>query len=103
MLRRLGIEHERLRAETGLAFVVRRCTVDYLLPARLDDDLVSRDPAHRGSAAPRCELEQDVLRGDDAPRPRLPLRVACARPQRSARSACRPSCGRRILLASEAV
>src|SRR5260370_25777361 len=40
MLRRLGIEQQRLREETGLGLVVRRCTADYLLPARLDDDLV---------------------------------------------------------------
>jgi len=40
MLRRLGIEQERLRAESGVSFVVRRGTLDFRAPARLDDDLV---------------------------------------------------------------
>lgn len=40
MLRRLGIEQERLRAETGLSLVVRRGTLEFRAPARLDDDLV---------------------------------------------------------------
>jgi acyl-CoA thioester hydrolase len=39
MLRLLGIGQERLRAETGLGFAVRRCNADYRLPARLDDEL----------------------------------------------------------------
>jgi len=39
MLRLIGIEQERLRAETGLGFAVRRCNADYRLPARLDDEL----------------------------------------------------------------
>ena len=40
MLRQLGIEQQALRAATGLAFTVRRCCADFILPARLDDDLV---------------------------------------------------------------
>jgi len=84
MLRRLGIEQERLRAETGLAFVVRRCTVDYLLPARLDDDLViATRLARLGGAA--LELEQDVQRDDEA-LVRLTVSIAAlgrnGRPQR---------------------
>src|SRR5581483_12088671 len=61
MLRRLGVEQERLRAETGLVFVVRRCAADYLLPARLDDDLVivTRLKALRGAS---LDLDQDVQR-----------------------------------------
>jgi acyl-CoA thioester hydrolase len=39
MLRLLGIGQERLRAETGLGFAVRRCNADFRLPARLDDEL----------------------------------------------------------------
>jgi acyl-CoA thioester hydrolase len=75
MLRRLGIEQERLRAETGLAFVVRRCTVDYLQPARLDDDLVvaTRLSALGGAS---LELDQDVRRGAE-PLVRLALKIAC--------------------------
>ena len=39
MLRDRGFEHRRIRAEQGLAFVVRRCLIDYHRPARLDDAL----------------------------------------------------------------
>lgn len=39
MLRVLGADHSRVLEETGVAFAVRRCTVDYDAPARLDDDL----------------------------------------------------------------
>ena len=61
MLRRLGIEQERMRAETGLVFVVRRASVDYLLPARLDDDLVvsTRLAGLRGAS---LDLDQEVRR-----------------------------------------
>jgi acyl-CoA thioester hydrolase len=84
MLRRLGVEQERLRAETGLVFVVRRCTADYLLPARLDDDLVvvTRLKALGGAS---LDLDQDVRRGD-AVLVRLAFQIAClgqgGRPQR---------------------
>jgi acyl-CoA thioester hydrolase len=75
MLRRLGIEHERLRAETGLGFVVRRCSIDFRQPARLDDDLVvaTRLTAVGGAS---LEIDQDVLR-DSAMLVRLASRIAC--------------------------
>ena len=84
MLRRLGVEQERLRAESGLVFVVRRCAADYLLPARLDDDLVvvTRLKALGGAS---LDLDQDVRRGD-ALLVRLVFQIAClgqgGRPQR---------------------
>jgi len=37
MLRLLGQEHSALRAEKGINWIVRRCAIDYLKPARLDD------------------------------------------------------------------
>lgn len=84
MLRRLGVEQERLKAETGLFFVVRRCTVDYLLPARLDDDLVVLTRL-AGLGAATLSLEQEVRRGDAA-LVRLGLEIAAigrnGRPQR---------------------
>jgi acyl-CoA thioester hydrolase len=65
MLRRLGVEQERLRQETGLCFVVRRCTAEFLLPARLDDDLfVLTRLAGLGAAS--LELDQEVRRADAA-------------------------------------
>lgn len=74
MLRRLGVEQERLRAETGLAFVVRRCTIDYLLPARLDDDLVVTTRL-AGLGGATLDLVQEVRRGD-APLVRLDILIA---------------------------
>jgi acyl-CoA thioester hydrolase len=84
MLRRLGVEQERLRAETGLGFVVRRCSVDYLLPARLDDDLVVLTRL-AGLGAATLDIEQEVHRGA-ATLVRLSLAIAAVgrngRPQR---------------------
>ena len=37
MLRLLGISHRALNAGAGIAFAVRRCEIDYLAPARLDE------------------------------------------------------------------
>ena len=39
MLRLLGQEHSALSAQRGLNWVVRRCTIDYLKPARLDETI----------------------------------------------------------------
>jgi acyl-CoA thioester hydrolase len=39
MLRLAGIDQWRMKQEAGINFVVRRCEVDYLSPARLDDAL----------------------------------------------------------------
>ncbi len=40
MLRAAGISHAEMIAGDHLVLVVRRCEVDYLLPAKLDDSLV---------------------------------------------------------------
>lgn len=84
MLRRLGVEQDRLRLETGLAFVVRRCTIDYLLPARLDDDLVVTTRL-AGIGAATLDLDQEV-RCRDVALVRLALQIAAigrsGRPQR---------------------
>ena len=39
LLRMLGLEHSALRADSGINWVVRRCTIDYLMPARLDETI----------------------------------------------------------------
>lgn len=39
-LRALGATHAKLEAEDGLLFVVRDFTIEYLKPARLDDELI---------------------------------------------------------------
>ncbi|MGB0749183.1 MAG: tol-pal system-associated acyl-CoA thioesterase [Magnetospiraceae bacterium] len=43
-LRLIGFENSTVKAEHGVVFAVRRCEVDYLRPARLDDrlDMVTR-------------------------------------------------------------
>ena len=39
LLRLLGQEHSALRAERGVNWVVSRCAIDYLKPARLDETI----------------------------------------------------------------
>jgi acyl-CoA thioester hydrolase len=38
-LRDLGVDQHQLRQESGIFFVVKRCEVDYMAPAFLDDEL----------------------------------------------------------------
>jgi acyl-CoA thioester hydrolase len=75
LLRGLGIEQERLRLTTGLAFAVRRCVVDYLRPARLDDSLAveTRLTALRGAS---IDLRQDIRR-DGVALVEIAVTVAC--------------------------
>jgi acyl-CoA thioester hydrolase len=63
MLRQFGIEQGALRSATGLTFAVRRCSADFILPARLDDDLVvvTRIVDLGGASV---EFEQEILRAD---------------------------------------
>jgi acyl-CoA thioester hydrolase len=77
MLRCCGIDQERLRRETGIGLVVRRTTVDFVLPARLDDELTvtTRLVAHSGAA---LEVAQEIARGDTM-LARLESRIACVR------------------------
>ena len=50
-LRSLGHQQEKMRAETGVVFVVTDTTVRYLRPARLDDLItVNVDVKHAGRA-----------------------------------------------------
>jgi acyl-CoA thioester hydrolase len=64
LLRLLGLEHSALRAESGLNWVVRRCTIDYLKPARLDEtiDVVTGCGALRGAS---LDMIQEARRGSD--------------------------------------
>ena len=41
-LRSFGLEQERLRSETGMAFVVTETSLRYFVPARLDDMIGQR-------------------------------------------------------------
>ena len=61
MFRDLGVEHSRMIEEGDRAFAVRRCTAEFMRPARLDDLLVvhTRLVAVRGASV---DFFQDVKR-----------------------------------------
>jgi acyl-CoA thioester hydrolase len=62
-LREIGGDEAKAMKASGLLFVVRRCEIDYLQPARLDELL---EVATRvvGFAGATLDLEQTVRRGD---------------------------------------
>jgi len=63
-LEALGFPLAAFEREHGVVFVVHRCEIDYLLPARLNDALdVSVEPVKLGAATLRAR--QDVRRGND--------------------------------------
>lgn len=75
MLRSLGYPHSQMMARDGLVFAVRRCEVDYFLPACLDDALeIHTIPLEIGAAS--LWLDQRVRRGADE-LARLRVRLAC--------------------------
>ena len=61
MLREFGVEHSRMIDDEGRAFAVRRCTAEFVKPARLDDllEVHTRLVAVRGAS---LDLVQDVKR-----------------------------------------
>ena len=77
-LRCLGLEHGSLSARLGLAFTVRRCVVDYLAPARLDDRLEVRTGLTRLGGA-SLDLEQRIVR-DERLLVRMDVRLALISP-----------------------
>ena len=75
LLRLLGQEHSALRDERGVHWVVRRCTIDYLKPARLDEtiEVVTRCGELRGAS---LDMIQQARRGEET-LVRAELVVAC--------------------------
>jgi acyl-CoA thioester hydrolase len=64
MLRDLGVSHAEMMKRDGLVLVVRRCEIDYLKPAKLDDLLtIETEAVKLGGAS--ADLRQRVLRGDE--------------------------------------
>jgi acyl-CoA thioester hydrolase len=61
MLRSLGFGHRRLGSEDGVGFAVRRCSVDYLAPARLEDALTV-DTTLEGVGAATLTVRQQIRR-----------------------------------------
>jgi acyl-CoA thioester hydrolase len=78
MLRSLGLEHGALSAREGLVFTVRRCVVDYLAPARLDDRLEVRTSLARLGGA-SVDLEQRIA-NDERLLVRMDVRLALVSP-----------------------
>jgi acyl-CoA thioester hydrolase len=64
MLRSLGFPHQRLREEAGIGFAVRRCSVDYHAPARLEDALTV-DTRLAGVGAATLSVHQQIRRDDE--------------------------------------
>ena len=63
-LRSLGFEQERLRADSGVAFVVTETSVRYRRPARLDDVIeVTVETRHCGQAS--LEVAQEAWRANE--------------------------------------
>lgn len=59
----LGFPLPTVEREHGVAFVVHRCEIDFVAPARLNDDLaVTVEGVQRGAS--RLVARQEVRRGD---------------------------------------
>ena len=61
-LRALGFEQDTLRDEAGVVFVVRRVEVDYLSPARFNDQLDVSVSLHEAGRA-SFSVKQALMRG----------------------------------------
>ena len=63
MVRAAGISQSAMKAAGGIVFAVRRMQVEFLAPAKFEDELAveTRVAALTGA---RLDLEQDVRRGD---------------------------------------
>ncbi|MCG8693502.1 MAG: tol-pal system-associated acyl-CoA thioesterase [Minwuiales bacterium] len=84
MLRAAGVGQTALREKDGIVFAVRNCEVEYLKPARLDDEIeVHTSLTDIGGAT--VSADQTVKRGGDD-LVRTSIRLACVnkdgRPQR---------------------
>ena len=75
MLRSLGFGHRRLGSEDGVGFAVRRCSIDYLSPARLEDALVV-ETVLAGVGAATLSVRQQIRR-DGELLADLDILVAC--------------------------
>ena len=63
MLRAQGFDHISLQREHGILFAVRRCAVDFMAPARLDDLLAVETRTLRLGGA-RLVLDQRIARNE---------------------------------------
>jgi len=63
-VRGLGIDQRALKEDEGLVFAVRRVEADYLLPAKLDDELTVLTEVTAVTAA-RLIMDQKDMRGKE--------------------------------------
>lgn len=64
MVREAGISQSALKAEQGIVFAVRRMEMDFIAPARFEDDL-RVETCLTGVKGASFDLEQVVWRGDE--------------------------------------
>jgi len=76
-LRALGVDQQRVREDHGVVFVVRDMEIEFLLPARLDDELdVTVETGERRSASMMFS-QRIVRRADGAALVAARVRAAC--------------------------
>ncbi len=63
-LRYLGYEQNELAAVVGIAFVVRKIAIDYIRPARFNDEIEVVSSVSRVGRA-SMEFDQNVVAGDE--------------------------------------
>ncbi|WP_019012593.1 tol-pal system-associated acyl-CoA thioesterase [Elioraea tepidiphila] len=76
-LRDLGLPHRQLIDESGLIFVVKRLSIEYHRPARLDESLVVETRV-AGIGGASVELRQEIGRGGEGIAT-LDVALACVR------------------------
>ena len=75
-LRQLGFGQDALMRQSGILFAVRRVEIDYLLPARLDDELmVELEVAAAGRAS--LTFAQRIVRLPQTELCRALVKIAC--------------------------
>ncbi|MBT3371459.1 MAG: tol-pal system-associated acyl-CoA thioesterase [Rhodospirillaceae bacterium] len=78
LVRQAGIDQVALLDSDGVVFPVRRCEIDYLQPARLDDEVEVRTSIQKLGGASMA-MVQDIHRGDQT-LVRAKVRLACTGP-----------------------
>jgi acyl-CoA thioester hydrolase len=78
MLRMIGVQHTGLAHADGVSIAVSRCEVDYLRPARLDDELRIRTRITALGGA--TMWAEQIVRRAGADLARLTVRLACIGP-----------------------
>lgn len=75
-LRRLGFGQDALMRESGIVFAVRHVDIDYLLPARFDDELVV-EAAVEAVSRVSLSFRQRIVRAPDSVISAARVKVVC--------------------------